>query len=229
MLKNAMPAVVAGFALLVAWYFLFQAQVARNDGSSLSLLPDSEYETLSLAGVEYKKNTPDDLQKTFPKVTQADLRLVSKLLKSKYDADQDLNSDFSEASPELKKLLQEAYYKSPREDLRLRGAIVFLLGNNINSADDLKFFQEVMSESSCLSLSDCNSLPKKSKKPQTQAKVALHHPKLLALASIEKIYQNKTLKKELRQDLKSTLELAIQTNEPRIASHAQNLLKRLRQ
>lgn len=99
---------------------------------------------------------PVPLEKFSPPV-QTKIKILQEILSSRNDNDPRLDSEFQELTPELKEALVSTYKSLNKESLNDRGTVVFLLGKDIKTDADLSFFQEVLTEAPCLSLSDCSS------------------------------------------------------------------------
>jgi hypothetical protein len=115
------------------------------------------------------------------------IQILDEILLSKNDNDPRLDHDFGNLSLETKDAFINKYNRLTLEERNERGTIVFLLGKNIQSDKDLEFFQGVILESPCLSLSDCSkTLPLDSIHDESQQEITLVYPQLMALKSIER-------------------------------------------
>jgi hypothetical protein len=68
-----------------------------------------------------------------------------------------------------------------------RGTIVFLLGRNITSPEDLAFLRNVLAETPCRSLADCKKPIPPSEEPHWESgtELTLAYPQVVALKGLE--------------------------------------------
>jgi hypothetical protein len=110
---------------------------------------------------------------------EARLRELDEILASKNDNDPRLDRDFSGLSDEEKDAFRRRYDSLPLESRNERGTIVFLLGRNLATDDDWRFFRRVVDEAPCLSLADCSKSSGGASEPGDD--VTLAYPALVAL------------------------------------------------
>jgi hypothetical protein len=120
----------------------------------------------------------------------AQLKTLEDILRSKNDNDPRLDRDFNALSPEAKRLFRRKYAEILPERHNERGTIVYLLGRNLDSAEDWAFLRGVVSEPPCLSLNDCS----KESKPEgghneSGVAVTLAYPSLVALKQAERVLE----------------------------------------
>jgi hypothetical protein len=128
--------------------------------------------------------TSDDPQ------VQAQLQILSEILKSKNDNDPRMDRDLKVLSEASKAKFREAYKALPMESRNDRGTIVFLLGRNIANENDLKFFDEVLSEPACKSIQDCSkdepgTAHRDHEEHQGGMAVALAYPQMVTLHGLK--------------------------------------------
>ena len=112
----------------------------------------------------------------------AKLEELETILLSRNDNDPRLDLDFNGLSPEDKRLFRKKYREIAAERRNERGTIVYLLGKNLRTSEDWKFFRQVALEPPCLSLSDCSKKPAPgSDEEATGDEVTLAYPSLVAL------------------------------------------------
>lgn len=97
------------------------------------------------------KNSAEQGAKALDQVTA-----LQGLLAAQNDNDPAYDTEMRNISDESKTAMQNVYRSMAREKRSERGTIVFLLGREIKSESDLKFMEEVLNESPCLSLSNCD-------------------------------------------------------------------------
>ncbi|MBI3297376.1 MAG: hypothetical protein HYZ75_04375 [Elusimicrobia bacterium] len=109
------------------------------------------------------------------------LALLEDVLQAKNDNDPRLDSAFSALSEEEKIQFRAKYRAMPAESRNERGTVVYLLGQNLASADDWGFLREVAGEEPCLSLLACT----KGGRAGPGDEVTLAYPALVALKRAE--------------------------------------------
>jgi hypothetical protein len=139
--------------------------------------------------------------------TSRKLRILEEVFASRNDNDPRLDSEFKELTPEMKEALVTSYKATPKEMLNERGTLIFLLGNNIESQNDLEFFQDLLNEAPCLSLSDCSAESKpinlEDDHSSEMQSATLVYPQLVALRLVSAKYQKTkdSVMKERMQEL----------------------------
>lgn len=115
------------------------------------------------------------------------LEILNEIFKSKNDNDPRLDQDLRSLSSTDKVVLKEKYSQLPVESRNERGTIIFLLGRNINANEDLFFFNQVFSESKCLSLEDCTKIGNESASSEHtgSTETTLAYPQIVALKALE--------------------------------------------
>ncbi|MBO9666234.1 MAG: hypothetical protein J7501_05420 [Bdellovibrio sp.] len=120
---------------------------------------------------------------------QAQLQILSEILKSKNDNDPRMDRELKVLSEKTKAKFREAYKALPAESRNDRGTIVFLLGRNISNEADLKFFDEVLGEVPCKSIQDCSkddpgTAHRDHEEHQGGMAVALAYPQMVTVHSL---------------------------------------------
>ena len=161
------------------------------------------------------------------------MRELEEILVMKNDNDPRLDVDFRDLSPAFKDELRKKYLALATEDRNGRGTIVFLLGREINSAADLTFFANVLSESPCLSLNDCARRPSPEGVDEHAAMaggVTLVYPQLVAIKSFERVLEVKSAsgapRGSLRSEILDALKAARGSEQPRVSQAAREALAR---
>lgn len=122
--------------------------------------------------------------------SDSQIRLLNEILASRNDNDLRLDTEFRNLTPETKHALQSRYNELAAEDRNGKGTIVFLLGREIRTTEDLNFFNQVLDEKPCLSLQDCSREAAEARGEEhhleTANQVTLAYPQLVALNALEK-------------------------------------------
>ncbi len=132
------------------------------------------------------------------------LALLDEVLASKNDNDPRLDRELRGLSDSLKEKLREKYYDLAPEDRAGRGLIIFLLGRELKTEEDVAFLSEVVQEERCLSLDDCTQAPQAGAIDEHAASagsVTLVYPQLVAIRSFEKALGNPALRSTVRAAL----------------------------
>lgn len=137
---------------------------------------------------------------------QAKLKILEEVLNSKNDNDPRLDSEFETLTEEMREALVDTYKTMPKESLNERGTVVFLLGKNISSEKDLEFFQELITETPCLSMIDCSKEanlenPGDEHLAESQ-ETTLIYPQLMALRLVSASYEDsksEVMKERIRE------------------------------
>lgn len=120
-------------------------------------------------------------------VTQEKIKTLDQILISKNDNDPRIDTAFKNLTYEEKAALKDHYNELKMEDRNGRGTIIFLLGRNLQTTADIGFFKNVLIESPCLSLSDCQKFNASEKESHLESAndVTKNYPQVVALNRIE--------------------------------------------
>lgn len=152
-------------ALLLAGLFLFLDPRAKGISSS-SLKPSqlnfSESNELPSVKKEVQEklgseNSVSTIKESFSLDEKSQWQAFEDILKVKNDNDPRLDRDLKKISPRFREALYEKYSQLPAEDHSRRGLVVYLIGREISSIEDLQFLKKIYQESPCLSMADCKS------------------------------------------------------------------------
>ncbi len=160
---------------------------------------------------------------------QKKFTILKEILKTKNDNDPRFDRELLHLSPELKKMV-EHFYGDVKPELRNeRGTVVFLIGRDLNSQDDVNFLKDVMMEKPCMSLADCS-------KAETGGGAEAHldainettanYPQLMALRQLLIAYQksaNGTGQAAIAESIAHALQAAAHSPNPRVAREAQKV------
>lgn len=163
----------------------------------------------------------------FSAQTIAKLKILDEIFATKNDNDGRLDTEFNDISPELRQALIESYKAMPKERLNERGTVIFLLGKKLENESDLDFFQDVIAEAPCLSLTDCSTdstveIPGEAHLAEAQ-ETTLIYPQLMSLRLISSSYvasENQVMKERMAEFFK----LAQQSPSEYIAEEANRII-----
>lgn len=144
---------------------------------------------LALLGRGLSRPSPSSLAK-------AKLATLEDILSSRNDNDPRLDRDFIGLSEEAKRLFREKYRALAPERRNERGTIVYLLGKNLQTADDWSFLRAVVSEPPCLSLADCSKASPSG--GEAGDDVTLAYPSLVALRQAQRAAEEGASRAEAR-------------------------------
>lgn len=173
--------------------------------------PASATGTTAVSRVEISRRATDS-----PAAVEArrQLTILNEILTAKNDNDLRLDTELRDLSPETRAAMTSKYRELSPEKLNERGTIVFLMGRNIQTSEDVAFLREVLEERACLSLSNCSELPAPAA-PDSHADhsaegnpLTLAYPQLTALNSLAQARENSELTPELRSAIDAALESA---------------------
>jgi len=153
------------------------------------------------------------------------LAVVEEILISKNDSDPRLDQVARNLSPALKAKLRERYNEMAPEDRAGRGLIVFLLGRELKTDEDIEFLADVLEEPPCLSLDDCSREAPAGAVDEHAASVGdvtLVYPQLVAIKSFERALGDENLRHRALQ----ALEAAERSGHPYVARAARETIER---
>ena len=161
------------------------------------------------------------------------LETLHEILRAENDNDPRLDTELVGLGA-LKGVLREEYAKLAPEKRNARGTIVFLIGRELETQDDMMFMASVLSETPCLSLQDCRLAPPASSDPDatTGTDVALAYPQIVAIKSLEAYLEKSAAvsRKSVQPELASTALDALARGRisanPRVANWSARTLER---
>jgi len=240
--KTKKKIILSGSALILAllvWilvsYFL-KSELEKKEHNSFSHAMDRQLDSAPSSQQRknegnLKENNSLIQKKTWSASTQKKIETLHEIFKSKNDNDPRLDTDFKKLSEEDKLALREEYKKLPSESLNERGTLVFLLGRNIQTQDDILFFDSVLSESICMSLEDCKkdaqvAVFEEHTHLESADNVTLAYPQLVALNMYERMLKSKEpLKPFMRETIEKSLISAQESHHLVIQKKAESLIK----
>jgi hypothetical protein len=178
---------------------------------------------------------PVESPRSAPALSPSDQKkflVLREILDSKNDNDPRIDTELKGLSSGLKRALVASYLDQPKEKLNERGTIVFLIGREIASPPDVDFLKGVLLEKPCMSISDCSRAPAPHAGEDDHREMVndttIRYPQLMAIQALKDRFQ--ALKEapkgqeELLRQIRSALEEATRSPDPRIAEEAKAAL-----
>jgi hypothetical protein len=166
---------------------------------------------------------------------QAQMKALSEIFTSRNDNDPRIDTELKDFSPAMKHALATRYARITAEKRNEKGTIVFLLGREISSKEDVGFLKEVLLEKPCMSLQDCSKAPAAEagadEHLDTINETTIRYPQLMAIRALRaKALELKSAggkEPELLASIIQALNDASQSSDPRISDEARSLAKEL--
>lgn len=152
------------------------------------------------------------------------LAVLKEILDSHNDNDPRLDSDFRDLDAATKERLRAFYRDLPAEKLNSRGTVVFLLGRNLRSIEDARFFGSVLRQPPCLSLSHCSQAGPSD--PESDHEVTLAYPQIVATVGLVKGWSGIT-DPSAKAELLQALQDSVRSPNPALARAARAALAEL--
>jgi hypothetical protein len=150
------------------------------------------------------------------------LDVLAQIFRSKNDNDPRMDTEMRDMSPALKGALRAEYGDLPMEARNERGTIVFILGREISSAEDVAFLHSVLTEPPCLGLEDCGAVDRGDDHSQLGSDVTLAYPQLVALRSYKKYLSRADRDESLARQIQDSRAVAKSSSNPLISRAADN-------
>jgi len=168
--------------------------------------------------------SPRDLQQ---------LKIVNEILGSKNDNDPRMDTELKQLSPAGKAMLRARYSSLQTESRNERGTLVFLVGRELSTADDLAFIKQVLSESPCYSLSHCDREDAAANGPgerhwEGANEVTLAYPQIVALKQLDAYLSSPQRKQQdsMAAAIREEIALARRSPVAKVASLANEIAAR---
>ena len=174
------------------------------------------------------KNTESD---GAPPLASQKVKILNEILLSKNDNDSRLDTEFKNLSMEQKLALRNRYGEFLPERLNEKGTVVFLLGRNIRSLEDIKFFDSVLAEEPCKSLANCASMGSVANSEldhEGSEAITLAYPQIVSLKALENVLSDSTNSTELKSAARKALLTAINSQNALVADMSRKLQNRFR-
>ncbi len=167
--------------------------------------------------------------------SQAQVKILDEVLTSRNDNDPRLDRELKTLNPSARSAFRTRYQTLPKEDRNGRGTVVFLLGRNLETLEDLGFLEDVLNEAPCFSLDDCVRDTKAAvgddAHHDSTIEITLAYPQLAALSALEIFLKSESAgqkKSPERDKAIQDLETASRSPIPRIANKAAEILHSIR-
>ncbi len=162
--------------------------------------------------------------------TERKMTELDQILDSKNDNDPRLDSDFKVLDEDEKRALREKYVSYAPERFNEKGTLVFLIGRNIKTEDDVKFMDGVLKEPPCLSMQNCKveSAKAHGEAAHTESinSVTLAYPQIVTIRALES-YLLASKDSPLTPTVMSVLQGASHSRSSVVASFALDALKKI--
>jgi hypothetical protein len=132
-----------------------------QEGSVSSMTAEERPQQGSPAGSEVKTDSVTNMPSPSSSTASAEnpvaqVRTFDEIITAKNDNDPRLDTTLKNLAPETKAQLRGRYDSFPKESRNSRGLVVFLIGREISTPEDVVFMSSVLNEPACLSLADCS-------------------------------------------------------------------------
>jgi hypothetical protein len=241
-LKYNYPAIVLALILSAALFF----SIKRDSSEPREKIATSEQElqdlnehhqdqiTLSAMHAEPAPTQPA-AQPALGAASAADLaklQILKEVLANQNDNDPRLDKELRDLSPSAKALMRGQYEATRAEKRNQRGTIVYLVGRELSSPEDVGFLRTVLNEPPCLSMADCARESRGSVAPNehhldSASETTLAYPQIVALKSIEAFLNRPdSASNPLSPQLLTELEAAKRSPIRKIAALAESISQR---
>jgi hypothetical protein len=239
-LKYNYPVLLFLLAFGATVYFSFKHEHAPPPADTVSATPEERLDQLTLSAMHAEpapltSAAPQLVSSTASAATEihataedlAKVHVLDEILATKNDNDPRMDKDLRMLSPAAKALIRGRYGATAAEKRNQRGTMVFLVGRELNTADDVAFMHSVLTESPCLSLANCaqedkGSVQAADRHHEGETETTLAYPQLIALKSIE-AYLGQPGAGELSASLLAELEAARHSPVRKVASMADEI------
>lgn len=179
-MKKTLVALIPLFIIVVAGFFISKKPMnnpilpADHSGES----PSSNSATPSTSATSTAATIPAEKQ----------TEVLESILKSGNDNDPRLDSDLKVLSEPAKQSFGKKYESIPAEKRNEKGTIVFLLGRNLQTENDIVFMGKVLREEPCRGLKNCREdMLQGDAHSESGIEVTLAYPQIMALKALERI------------------------------------------
>lgn len=234
-LKYNYPLLIFALVFGAAVYFSFKHKPAPEPQGYTAASAQERQDQISLSAM-HAEPAPAAISGAAPRTGQginasiadlAQLRILDQILAAKNDNDPRLDHELRMLTPAAKALMRDRYTTTAVEKRNQRGTIVYLLGREMSSSDDVAFMHSVLSEPACLSLKSCGTEDNASMTSDDHHhdgvnEVTLSYPQIVALKSIES-YLNQPAANPLSPQLLAEIESASRSPIRKVASMAEEI------
>lgn len=181
-MKKTLIALFPLFVIVVAGFFFSKKPFNKVEEGAVPSSQSSESAPMSAV------NPSQNIATTPSAPTEKQVEVLNAVLSSHNDNDPRLDSELKVLSPEAKISFVKKYETVPAELRNDRGTIVFLLGRNLQTENDIAFMGKVLREEPCRGLKNCREdMPSSDPHGETGIEVTLAYPQIMALKSLERI------------------------------------------
>lgn len=232
-LKHNYPLIVLAAAFATTVYFSFKHEPAPElDASAREPVSTAASDSIQFSALHPDPGTaatppypagPASAQASARDLAQA--KAVDEILATRNDNDPRLDTELRQLSTAGKALLRARYATLLNEKRNERGTLVFLVGRELSTADDVRFLHQVLTEAPCLSLADCSREDTASVSPAERHwegpnETTLAYPQIVALKQIEAFLRSPSRPADLEAQALNALEAAKSSPIRKVASLA---------
>lgn len=213
-------AVFAGLGFLRARTASLKATIGNKPvENNIENIPNARQIAAAPAIAPRPEPTPEEQQK---------LVTLNEVLAARNDNDPRLDTAFRALTPGAKALFRSRYSGLTPESRNERGTVVYLLGRNLSSEEDLTFFKQVLSEPPCRSLADCgkpaDTVLREDSHLESANEVTLAYPQIVALKSFESYLARLDADPRIADQVYSELRSAGESENPVVSRFARQIL-----
>jgi hypothetical protein len=179
---------------------------------------------------------PGATARSIPAASPRDLtqvKILDEIVASRSDNDPRLDTELRGLTDAGKILLRGRYASYSPEKRNERGTVVFLLGRELSSPEDVGFLHQVLTEPACRSLSNCDRDDTSSVGPgeahlEGPAETTLAYPQIVALKSLQAYLTRPDRDSALDAQARSEIELARRSPIRKVAALAEEIAGQLK-
>ena len=188
MRKSIGPFLLMAVAILMIYKFRTPSPIANTDEVILNAEPEA------LVAEEIQQEREIAMLAGAPESTKKKITILKDILTTKNDNDPRMDTELKNLSSEDKDALVSMYQNLKSESLNDRGTIVFLIGRELNRAEDAEFLKSVLSEEPCLSLENCGVTNSQTDPHMDSVnEVSLNYPQVVALNRMKNFLETQNL------------------------------------
>lgn len=240
MTNSRVQLALVAFLMLVGLYFVQTRPITSSPAGEVTVSTGSEDQNqikpesqVALREVSAAETTEAEPRKIQAVQWTPEVKLVDEIINSKNDNDPRLDTELRVLSDEAKVALRTYYLSRPEEDRNGKGTVLFVLGRNLKSPEDVKFMADALKETPCRSLADCTSeavvIDHRESQHDTSPEVTLAYPKIVTLAMFEKELNNPHLSPQMQDSILEAVQQSLKSEEPIVKKRAAAILDRAKQ
>jgi hypothetical protein len=164
---------------------------------------------------------------------QKKLETLNQVIESKNDNDPRMDTELKQLTPAAKRLFRDRYHSLKDEQRNAKSTVVFLMGREIKDLNDLEFMHQVLNETPCKSLENCQK-PENTGRNEREDHFAgldettLALPQIHALKGLERVAQspaNSGTPSDLVAKARAEIQAAKKSPIPKVAKMAEEIEK----